>query len=104
MNFTHVGEDGALEATCSITSDDAAEGSVVVSYRLEGSVDWTTREIYLRGVAWIDQGNFVYMRQFFGTLSEDYRTIVGGRSSDYTPENLYSRNGANETEWSMWAL
>lgn len=96
IHLDTVNGSGAIAGTCEVTSEDAEEGHMHSHYTVRGSVNWETGYIALNGIEWIEQGDFSWMTNFEGTLSEDSLSITGRAYS--------ARPGANTGVWNMLAI
>ena len=88
INFTSVGDDGALAGTCAIGVAQTGDGAGGGSYNVEGTIDWATGAIRLWGTTWIDAGTLVGMRSFAGTF-DSANSLIWGTSSDGTHEGSW---------------
>lgn len=83
--------DGQISGTCSVGKDDGSN-SVEGTFRVSGSYNHQTGEITISGTEWVIQGDLWGMRNFWGTVGSDLRSMSG---------TCVGTNSGKEGDWSV---
>ncbi|MDO4536869.1 MAG: hypothetical protein Q4B54_01825, partial [Coriobacteriales bacterium] len=84
ITLDNVSSNGNISGSCHIYEVQNIDGVTRGSYRVEGSIDWSTGRIRLEGTTWIDKGGLISVGGFSGTVSNSSGWRITGQW--YDPE------------------